>query len=134
MAAKATISLDEFLKLPPETTHGVHYELDEGGLIRLPPAGKTHAAIVLRAGSYLDQILPADRFTVLVGEAGIILDSSASTPTVRGADIAVVESVPASDDPSRCRPLDRRALPRADARARRPSSKSRDGWLTARNA
>jgi Uma2 family endonuclease len=92
MAAKATISLDEFLKLPPETTHGVHYELDEGGLIRLPPAGKTHAAIVLRAGSYLDQILPADRFTVLVGEAGIILDSSSSTPTVRGADIAVVEN------------------------------------------
>jgi Uma2 family endonuclease len=92
MAAKTTMSIDEFLKLPPETAQGVHYELDEGELIRLSPSGKTHAAIVLRVGSYLDQLLPADRFTVLVGEAGIILDSSSSTPTIRGADVAVVEN------------------------------------------
>lgn len=96
MAAKTTISLDEFVKLPSETAHGVHFELDEGELIRLSPAGKTHAAVVLRTGSYLDRILP-DRFTVLVGEAGIILDSSSTTPTVRGADVAVVENEPLDD-------------------------------------
>ena len=34
---------------------------------------------------------------MLVGEAGIILDSSSSTPTVRGADIAVVENETVDD-------------------------------------
>jgi hypothetical protein len=39
MAAKTTLSLEEFLKLPEAGDDGTHYELDEGErLITLTPA------------------------------------------------------------------------------------------------
>lgn len=88
MAAKTTFSLEEFLKLPEHEEDGTHYELDEGELIRLSPAGKNHSIVNARVAAYLDGLLDPGRFTVLGGEAGAIL-SGDPKPTVRGADVAV---------------------------------------------
>ena len=89
MATKTTLSLQEFLRLPREQPDGAHYELDEGELIRLSPAGRTHAAIVIRIASYLDALLDPTQFTVLGGEAGVILSDVDDRGIVRGADVAV---------------------------------------------
>jgi Uma2 family endonuclease len=89
MATKTILSLQEFLQLPREQPDGAHYELDEGELIRLSAAGRTHAALVIRIASYLDGLLDPARFTVLGGEAGVILSDVEDRGIVRGADVAV---------------------------------------------
>lgn len=79
-------------RVPPaaaRTARRHDYELDEGELIRLPPAGRTHAAIVIRIASYLDALLDPTQFTVLGGEADVILSDVEDKGIVRGADFAV---------------------------------------------
>ncbi|MGA8595615.1 MAG: Uma2 family endonuclease [Bryobacteraceae bacterium] len=89
MAAKTTISLDEFLKLPEFEEDGTHYELDEGELITLSPSGGRHAIRVQKTFRYLMRYLPEEQYDILPGEVGFIM-SYDPRPTVRGANLAVV--------------------------------------------
>lgn len=89
MAAKTIISLDDFLQLPEQGPNGEHYELDEGELITLRPAGRPHSRRVGVIDRYLAGQLSEDKYDILVGEIGLIMRRD-PRPTVRGADIAVV--------------------------------------------
>ena len=86
MAAKTTISLEEFLKLPEAEDDGTHYELDEGELITLSPGGTNHSILIASITMYLGQILDRSKYVVLSGEAGVILSDEPGKATVRGAD------------------------------------------------
>ena len=85
MASKTLLSVEEFLKLPSQGEDGSHYELDEGELVTLPPAGFDHSEIVVLIGAYLRRILGKE-YSVVGGEAGIFLPNR----TVRGAHVAVL--------------------------------------------
>lgn len=89
MAAKTTISLEEFLKLPDFEEDGTHYELDEGELITLSPSGVPHAKRIDKIYRYLIRHLPEEQFDILPGEVGFIMGYD-PRPTVRGADLAVI--------------------------------------------
>ncbi|MGA8027479.1 MAG: Uma2 family endonuclease [Bryobacteraceae bacterium] len=89
MVARTTLSLEDFLRLPEREPDGTHYELDEGHLIALSPTGGRHAFLMARITTYLDRVLDPNKFTVLCGDAGFILDETEDRPTVRGADVAV---------------------------------------------
>jgi Uma2 family endonuclease len=89
MATTATISLEEFLKLPDQEEDGTHYELDEGELVRLSPTGKTHAHRIDRIYRYLIKHLPEEHWDILPGELGFIMGGNPK-PIVRGADLAVM--------------------------------------------
>lgn len=94
MAAKTTISLEEFLKLPEAEDDGTHYELDEGELITLSPGGTNHSILIASITMYLGQILDRAKYVVLTGEAGVILSDEPEKATVRGADVAVLPRRP----------------------------------------
>jgi Uma2 family endonuclease len=94
MAAKTTISLEEFLKLPEAEDDGTHYELDEGELITLSPGGTNHSILIASITMYLGQILDRSKYVVLSGEAGVILSDEPGKATVRGADVAVLPRRP----------------------------------------
>jgi len=94
MAAKTTISLEEFLKLPESEADGTHYELDEGELITLSPGGAVNSILAANITAYLCQILDREKYIVLTGEPGVILSDRPEKATVRGADVAVLPSRP----------------------------------------
>ena len=79
MAAGATLSLEDFLKLPEYEEDGTRYELDEGCLIALPPPGKQHGILMLRIGAYLEQVLDPPRFAVMCESFTTCLGISVNT-------------------------------------------------------
>lgn len=91
MAAHTSLSLEEFLQLPPRGPNGTHQELYRGELIQLSPGGTIHSIVVTRIAAYLDSILDPANYVVLSGEAGIIFEYS-DTVSVRGADVAVIRA------------------------------------------
>ncbi|MGA7410869.1 MAG: Uma2 family endonuclease [Bryobacteraceae bacterium] len=99
MAAKTTISLEEFLKLPEAEDDGTHYELDEGELITLSPGGAVNSILAANITVYLCQILDGARYAVLTGEPGVILSDKPERATVRGADVAVLPARPLEEFP-----------------------------------
>src|SRR5271157_6225221 len=99
MAAKTTISLEEFLKLPEAVDDGTHYELDEGELITLSTGGAVNSKLAAIITVYLSQILDPLRFDVLTGEPGVILSDEPDKSTVRGADVAVLPARPLEELP-----------------------------------
>jgi len=99
MAAKTTISLEEFLKLPEAVDDGTHYELDEGELITLSTGGAVNSKLAAIITVYLSQILDPLRFDVLTGEPGVILSDQPDKSTVRGADVAVLPARPLEELP-----------------------------------
>src|SRR5277367_891192 len=99
MAARTTISLEEFLRLPETEADGTHYELDEGELITLSPGGALNSKLAANITIYLSQILDPLRFDVLTGEVGVILNERTDKPTVRGADVAILPARPLEELP-----------------------------------
>jgi Uma2 family endonuclease len=89
VAVKTVVSLEDFLQLPEQGPNGEHYELDEGELITLSPAGRPHSRRVGVIDRYLAVQLSEDKYDILVGDIGLIMGRG-PRPTVRGADIAVV--------------------------------------------
>ncbi len=88
-SAPALLTLEEFLALPEHEEDGTHYELDEGELVRLSPAGKPHARRIDKIYRYLTRHLPENQWDILPGELGFIMAGDPK-PTVRGADLAVM--------------------------------------------
>ena len=99
MAAKTTISLEEFLKLPDSEDDGTHYELDDGELITLSPGGTKNSRLIAYITAYLCRILDPTRYDVVTGEPGVVLSNEPKKATVRGADVAVLPSRPLEDSP-----------------------------------
>jgi Uma2 family endonuclease len=83
------LTLDEFLALPEREPDGSHYELNVGELIILSPAGYRHGIIVGNVVYLLRSLLDRNRFLVVGGETGFLLDSASEGATVRAADVAV---------------------------------------------
>ncbi len=89
MATKTILTINQFLALPEREEDGTHYELSEGELIKLPPPGYKHAALIINIGALLKSVLPREEYIVAGGDAGFLLDPNPQAATVRGADIAV---------------------------------------------
>jgi Uma2 family endonuclease len=89
VATKTILTLDQFLTLPERESDGTHYELSKGELIKLPPPGYRHGAIVIRIGALLASVLPRDKYVVTGADAGFLLHPNPEAATVRGADVAV---------------------------------------------
>jgi Uma2 family endonuclease len=88
MATRTTLTLDQFRELP-EREDGTNYELSQGELITLPPAGYRHGVIIARITRLLGNQLPEEEYIVVAGDAGFLLDPNPEAATVRGADVAV---------------------------------------------
>src|SRR5579859_4301935 len=92
------MTADELLRLP--TGMGERYELIEGALIIMSPAGSRHGRIVSRINSRIEQAVERDRLGAAFGaETGFIL--SRNPDTVRAPDAAFVAAarLPAGDLP-----------------------------------
>jgi Uma2 family endonuclease len=98
MATRTTMSLAEFLKLPEHELDGTHYELDEGQLITLSPSGGRHGFLMVRIAAYLDAVVDPEKFTVVCGDVGYVLDDREDRATVRGADVSI-QLIPPDDSP-----------------------------------
>ncbi len=72
MATKTILTLDQFLALPEREADGTHYELSKGELIKLPPPGYKHGAIVFRIAALLMGVLPREEY--IVGGAADLFD------------------------------------------------------------
>ena len=97
-AAVRLLTADELLRLP--TGMGQRYELAEGALLTMSPAGSRHGRIALRIGSLLEQFVRQERLGASFGaETGFLL--SRGPDTVRAPDAAFVSSarLPAGDLP-----------------------------------
>jgi Uma2 family endonuclease len=92
MAAQAateikTMTAEELAQLP--TGMGTRYELAQGELKTISPAGSRHGRIALRIGSLLQQFVHLQRLGETVGaETGFIL--SRNPDTVRAPDAAFI--------------------------------------------
>ncbi len=90
MAAKTLLTLEQFLALPERAEDGSVYELSEGELIKVPPPGWRHAAVLVNVAALLKNTLSREEYVVLGGDAGFLLNPNPESATVRGADVAVV--------------------------------------------
>lgn len=99
MAAQITLTLEQFLSLPEREADGTHYELSEGELITLSPAGYRHGVIVMNIGRILGGTLDRTRYIIAGGEAGFILNPGSATGTIRGADVAVNKRESVGENP-----------------------------------
>jgi Uma2 family endonuclease len=88
MAARTTLTLEQFLALP-DPEDWTQYELSRGELITLPPPGYRHGAIIARITRLLGNTLAEEEYIVVSGDAGFLLDPNPEAATVRGADVAV---------------------------------------------
>ena len=78
---------DELRRLPD----GWRYEIDEGELLIIPPAGFEHGRVQIRVGRLLDVFASrADIGEVIGGEAGFRLQ--AGPETLRAADVAFIST------------------------------------------
>ncbi len=100
MAAQTTLTLDEFLALPERESDGTHYELSEGELIKLSPAGYRHGVVVMNVGGILRATLDRKQYLIAGGEVGFILKAEPGSATIRGADVAVSKRESVGDPPS----------------------------------
>lgn len=92
------MTADELLMLPDD---GKRYELIEGVLIEMSPAGATHGFVALNAAVILRQFVHSHGLGVaFAAETGFIL--STDPDTVRAPDVAFVaaERLPAGDLPA----------------------------------
>ena len=88
MAARTTLTLDQFLELP-EPEDWTQYELSRGELITLPPPGYRHGVLVAKIITLLINTLSPEEYIVAGGDAGFLLDPNPEAATIRGADVAV---------------------------------------------
>ncbi len=72
MRTHTLLSLDDFLQLPPPED-ATQFELDEGELIVLSPAGGAHAYRLDRIYRYLISQPAECQYDILPGEVGFIL-------------------------------------------------------------
>ena len=85
---KTPMTAEELLRLPDD---GHRYELIEGELRMMSPAGSRHGRAAMRVGSMLDQHVRARRLgTVYAAETGFLL--SRDPDTVRAPDAAFVST------------------------------------------
>jgi Uma2 family endonuclease len=99
VATQTTLTLDQFLSLPEREPDGTHYELSEGELITLSPAGYRHGVIVMNIGRILGNALDRKRYIIAGGEAGFILNAESTSGTIRGADVAVDKRESVGENP-----------------------------------
>ena len=86
MTTVQTITADELLQRPDD---GFRYELVEGELVKMAPAGREHGVLAMRIGWRLAQHVEAnDLGEVLAAETGFKLASDPDT--VRAPDVAFV--------------------------------------------
>ena len=86
-ATKKPWTADELCRLP----EGWRYEIDEGELVIMAPAGYTHGDLVMRIGRLLGNFVAAERLgRVVGGESGFRLRTGPET--LRGVDVAFVST------------------------------------------
>jgi len=91
------MTAEELFQLPDD---GYRYELVEGGLIRMPPAGGEHGDVTMNVGSLLKGYVKAHKLGVIsAAETGFILQRNPDS--VRAPDAAFVakDRVPPSGIP-----------------------------------
>ena len=98
MATRTLLTLEQFLALPQRAEDGSLYELSEGELIKLPPPGFRHGAILAKITVLLRNALPTDDYIVVGGHTGFLLDPDPNAATVRGADVAVIARAAFGED------------------------------------
>jgi Uma2 family endonuclease len=86
MASSIRISLTEFLELPE--AEGVHYELDEGELLREASPTLRHNLVRQRLAMRLAQFVEARELGLVVEE----MDFHLSEDTIRNPDIALIDA------------------------------------------
>lgn len=80
------MTADELLRMPAD---GFRYELVQGELRRMSPAGYQHGRIVMNVATPLDQFVRTHRLgTVCAAETGFLLHENPDT--VRAADVAFI--------------------------------------------
>src|SRR5215470_7172623 len=80
------MTAEELFQLPDD---GCRYELVEGGLIRMPPAGGEHGDVTMNVGFLLKEYVKAHKLGVVsAAETGFVLQRSPDT--VRAPDAAFV--------------------------------------------
>jgi Uma2 family endonuclease len=80
------VTADELFMMPDD---GFRYELVQGELRRMPPAGSEHGAVIMNIGTPLDQFVKAHGLGVVFGaETGFKIASEPDT--VRAPDLAFV--------------------------------------------
>ena len=88
-STQTSLTLEQFLALPERASDGSHYELSEGELIALSPAGYRHGLIVINIAHVLRSTLDRTKFLVVGGKTGFLLDPTNNSATARGADVAI---------------------------------------------
>jgi Uma2 family endonuclease len=89
-AEPVLVTADELLRLPED---GWRYELVEGRLVRMTPAGIRHGEIVLLlGGAVLDLVRKHDLGRVVGAEAGFRLSPPGAPDTVLAPDVAFVRA------------------------------------------
>jgi Uma2 family endonuclease len=91
------ITAEEYLRMPDED--GFITELVKGRVIRMPPPGPLHGAVVVRAVSIVHQFVAAQGLGVVLAGSGFKLESDPDT--VRGPDVSFTrrERIPVSGLP-----------------------------------
>jgi Uma2 family endonuclease len=94
---ETTITAEQFYQKP---NHGGRYELVQGEMVPMSPAGPTHGKIALRLGAYLWQFVQQhDLGEVYAAETGFTILENPDT--VRAPDVAFVarERIPDTGEP-----------------------------------
>ncbi|MBV9404157.1 MAG: Uma2 family endonuclease [Acidobacteriaceae bacterium] len=88
MATKTVLTLEQFCALPERGPDGSSYELSEGELVTLPPPGYKHGRVIAKITALLMSSV-SEKFDVVAGDTGFLLNANPEAATVRGADVAV---------------------------------------------
>jgi Uma2 family endonuclease len=86
------MTAEELFQLPDD---GYRYELVEGGLIRMPPAGAEYGDVTMNAGFLLKGYVKAHKLGVVsAAETGFILQRSPDTVRAPDAAFVAMERIP----------------------------------------
>ena len=98
-AAEKTMTAEELLRLP--TGMGKRYELAQGELKTMSPAGSKHGGITVRIGGLLDQFVRSKKLGVVFGaETGFILHRNPDTVRAPDAAFVTADRIPAEGVPT----------------------------------
>ena len=95
-APYSIVTAEELFELPDD---GYHYELVEGHLVRMTPAGAEHGAVAARVGYVLQEYVDAHGGVCCGADTGFVLRRTPDV--VRAPDAAFVsaERIPRDRDP-----------------------------------